>query len=86
MLTILIILLLYFIFDILQYIFGAIDHKKAGDKYDKELFNRNLTPDKIIKYDEDVKRAEVFYILKLVFLSISSILLITQIIILMYGC
>lgn len=88
MLLILILLLLYFIADIIQYIIGANEHKKVAYKYENELLQQNtaLTPDKINKDDIVVKKIELFFILKLIFLSVSSVLLLSQMIILMYGC
>jgi hypothetical protein len=69
-------LLLFFIFDLIQYLFGAY-HFEAQAQMMKKI--KKLNPDNQINYeigDEIGKSIQKFFILKLLCLSISSLILI----------
>lgn len=69
------ILIIFFILDLLQYVYGASKYEAEVQRMKKI---NTLNPDTPIKYelgDEIGKNIKIFYILKLIFLGISTLLL-----------
>lgn len=74
---VLIALVLFFIFDAMQYLISSIKYHDLAERYDHEILNKNITKIEELKEPKKINRtANIFFTIKLFILSAASLTLI----------